>query len=128
MRATGGAEQSALARDAFSLLHFPMICGVIAYAVAVEEALAHPDEPLSLVVRLALAVGLLLFIGGMAVAIWRATGRLLWPRLVLVVATAGGIVAVHARPLVSLAIALIGTVTVAVLEQRADSPVVDVPE
>lgn len=122
MRAAGSAEQAALARDAFSLLHFPMICGVIAYAVAVEEAVAHPAEPLSLTVRIALAVVLLLFIGGMAMATWRATGRLLWPRVGLTVLAAGVIVAVVAPPLVSLSIALVATVLVAVLERRANFP------
>ena len=31
-----------LARDAFSLGHFPLICGIIAFAVAVEEIVHHP--------------------------------------------------------------------------------------
>ena len=124
MRAAKGAEQAALARDAFSILHFPMVCGVIAYAVAVEEAVAHPDTPLSLAARLALAVGLLLFVGGMAAATWRATGHLLWPRIGLALAAAGTIVVITAPPLVSLAIALVGTVLVAVLERRAIPPTI----
>lgn len=117
MRAAGGAEQSALARDAFSLLHFPMVCGVIAYAVAVEEAVAHPGEPLSLAARLALAAGLFLFIGGMAAATWRASGRFLWPRVGLTLVAGGAIVAGVAPPTASLAIALVGTVLVAVVER-----------
>ncbi len=58
------AAQSSMARDVFSLLHFPMMCGVIVYAVAIEEAITHPSEPMSLSLRLALAAGLLLFVGG----------------------------------------------------------------
>lgn len=44
----GGATQSTMARDAFSLMHFPMVCGIIAYAAAVEHALSHPAAPLAL--------------------------------------------------------------------------------
>ena len=53
-----GAEQAMMARDVFSLIHFPMMCGVIAYAASVEVAVAHPDQPLPLAARVALAVGL----------------------------------------------------------------------
>lgn len=59
---------SLLARDCFSLTHFPVLCGIVAYAAAVEEILAHPADPLPLDVRITLASGLTLFVGGMAVA------------------------------------------------------------
>ncbi|CAN5769666.1 hypothetical protein BH24DEI2_BH24DEI2_24380 [soil metagenome] len=86
-----GAARSTLARDAFSLLHFPMLCGVIVYAFATEEIVAHPEEVLGRSVRLALALGLALFVGGLGVALWRATGRVLWPRLLIVVGTAAAL-------------------------------------
>jgi low temperature requirement protein LtrA len=66
LESSRGAEQSTMARDVYSLVHFPMMCGIIAYAVAVEEAIAHPVDPLPLYSRVALAVGLALFVGGMA--------------------------------------------------------------
>jgi len=119
LESSRGVAQSMLARDAFSLVHFPMLCGVIAYAVAVEEAIAHPAEPLPLEGRVMLAVGLALFVGGMAAAMWRATRRLLLPRLVLTVGTAIMIVVVAGvAPLFTLAIALAGIVVIAALEQR----------
>lgn len=121
-----GAEQSTMARDVYSLIHFAMLCGVIAYAVAIGEAVAHSGEPLPLMGRIALAVGLALFVGGMAMAMWRATHRLLLPRLILTVATAIAVVAVAGvAPLITLAIAFAGIVAIAALEQRAgDSPAV----
>ena len=121
-----GAVQSMMARDVFSLLHFPMLCGVVAYAVAIEEAVVHPGEPLPFGGRVALAAGLTLFVGGMAVAMWRARLRLPLPRLILVGVTAIAIVAVSgvAAPL-TLAIALVGIVVIAVWEQRMSSPVSD---
>ncbi len=121
-----GAEQTKMARDVFSLIHFPMICGVIAYAVSIEEAVAHPDEPLSLVGRGALAVGLALFVGGMALATWRAIRRLLLPRVILTAVTALTVVAVTGVPaLFTLAIALVGIIAIAVLEHRTNSPLGD---
>jgi hypothetical protein len=90
----------------------------------VEAAVAHPSQPLSFEGRVALAVGLALFVGGMAVAIWRATDRLLLPRLILTVGTAVLVVLVTGvAPLFNLVIALIGVVLIAALEQRAASPI-----
>ncbi|MFQ5568293.1 MAG: low temperature requirement protein A [Rhodothermales bacterium] len=117
-----GTGQTKMGRDVFSLIHFPMICGVIAYAVSIEEAVAHPDEPLSLVGRGALALGLVLFVGGAAGALWRAARRLLLPRVILTAGTAVIVVAVTgvSAPL-TLAITLVGILTIAVFEHRAKS-------
>jgi low temperature requirement protein LtrA len=121
LESSRGTEQSTMARDVFSLLHFPMLCGVIAYAFAVEEIVAHPGESLPLDGRIALAVGLVLFVGGMAAAIRRATHHLLLPRIILTVGTAVAIVVVsEISGLFTLAIAFAGIVVIAVVEQRAD--------
>ena len=125
LESSRGAQQARLARDAYSLMHFVMLLGVIAYAYAVESALAHPGQALSLDGRIALAAGLLLFVGGMAVAIWRATGKVLVARIVVITGTAVMILAV---PGVSgsrtLAIALAGVLLIAVLEQQSQRLVV----
>lgn len=103
---SAGAVQSTMGRDVFSLIHFPMLCGVIAYAVAIEEAVAHPGDPLHTEVQLALAVGMALFVGGMALAMWRATRRLLLPRVIVMLVTA-------------VAVVLADIVVIVVIEQRA---------
>jgi len=114
-------EQSRMAKDVFSLLHFPMLCGVIAYAFVVEEIVAHPGESLPFAGRVALAAGLLLFVGGMAIAIRRATGHLLLPRLIVIVATAVAVAAVSGvTGHLTLTIAFAGLLTVAIIEQRLD--------
>ncbi len=121
-----GALRSTMARDAYSLLHFPMLCGMIAYAVAIEEAVAHPGEPLHVEVRLLLAVGLALFVGGLALAIWRATRRLLLPRVILAIGTAAAIVAIsEVAPWLSLAITFVGLTAVLILEERTISPIAE---
>ncbi|MDA0206143.1 MAG: low temperature requirement protein A [Acidobacteria bacterium] len=121
-----GLKQSLMARDAFSLMHFPMLGGVIAYAVAIEQVATHAGEPLALNARVALALGLLLFVGGMAAAMWRATCGRLWPRVLIVSATAALVVALGGVPaMVSLGVALTGVVAIAAVEQRATTALVE---
>ena len=111
-------HQTTMARDVGSLAHFPMLCGVIAYAVALEEAVAHPDEPLGLAGRIALSAAVVLFVGGMAVALRRATGRLPAARASLCVLTGVVVVGVSGvAPALSLAIAFSGVLAVAVSER-----------
>jgi low temperature requirement protein LtrA len=118
----GGSARSTMARDGFSLLHFPMLCGIIAYAVAIEVAAAHPGDPLGLNTRLALAFGLLLFIGGAAAAMLRCARRLLLLRIALAAVAAAAIVAVSGfPPQASLGIALAAVVIIAVREHREGS-------
>ena len=62
-----------------------------------------------------------LFVGGMAVAIWRATRRVLRPRVVLILGTAVVVVLVSGvSGQLSLVIALAGILIIVVVEQRAD--------
>ena len=88
------STRARLARDAYSFLHFVMIAGVIAFAIAIEEAVLHPDHGLPLPGRISLALGIVLFVGGMAAAGYRATGRVWGVRLVVVAITAAVIIAV----------------------------------
>ena len=118
-----GAARGQMARDGYSLMHFPMLLGIIAFAFAIEEVVAHPDEPLSFVIRLSLALGLTLFTGGMVAAMWRAIGAILWTRVTVILITAVmTLLVANVIPLVTLAIAFVGMVTLAILEQRADTP------
>ena len=110
--------QAMLARDAYSLGHFPMLCGVIAYAIAIEESVAHPSDPLTTEARLALAMGLFFFVGGLAFALWRAHCRMKYGRLIVTVVTAAAVyLVVDVAAVVSLGIAFAGVVVVAVLEE-----------
>ena len=119
LEAATSTTRATLARDSFTLLHFPMILGVIAFAVAVEEVVLHPTEPLLFEGRLALALGVVLFTGGMALSMWRATGQLPLVRVLVALATgisATGVAGVP--PALSLAIAFVGVATIAVTEHR----------
>jgi len=83
-----GAGRALLARDAFTLGHFPLIAGVIGIAVGLEAAL-HPGDYTAPQVAAALGVGLTLFLGSTAWAMQRASGCILRVRLVLLVITLG---------------------------------------
>jgi low temperature requirement protein LtrA len=115
-----GRAQSSLARDVYSLFHFPVLCGVIAYATVLEAAIHHPHDPLSLASRIALAAGLLLFIATMTLAMFRARIRGYVPRVAIAVVTAAILIALGGvPPAISLVVALAGVVVVAVVESRS---------
>jgi low temperature requirement protein LtrA len=115
-----GADQSKLARDGFSLLHFPMILGVVGVAVALEAIVRHPADPLDLANRLTLALGVALFTGIMGLTLWRATGQLPVVRLLLAAGTAIGVLAGGGiPPVLTLAIAFGGVAVLAALEHRS---------
>ena len=118
LAAREGSARSSLARDMFSVLHFPMLCGVIAMAAATEEALAHPDRPLATGARIALGGGATLFVCGTAAALWRATGRAPMWRAVLVPAGALTIIAAGAVPAIAMGTLLAVLVAVAAIEYR----------
>ena len=118
LAARAGSARASLARDVFSVLHFPMLCGVIAMAAATEEALAHPDRALALDLRVALGVGAVLFVGGTGVALRLATGFALTWRMLLAPAAAAAVVAVGGAPWLSMTLLVVMLVAVMVAEAR----------
>ncbi len=70
-----------LARDAFSLAHFPLIGGIVGFAVAIEEIVAHPAEPAPAAVVAALGIGVSLFVACSALSLRLLGGPILRPRL-----------------------------------------------
>ena len=59
----------------YSFAHFPLIFGVIGFAIGIEEAIAHPKDPYSLPGALALGLGVALILGGTALALTHARVR-----------------------------------------------------
>jgi len=76
------SRQPRLARDAYSLGHFPLVCGIIALAVGFE-AVFHPDDYSVVQAGVALGSGLGLFLVSTAAALWRAEGCILWNRILV---------------------------------------------
>jgi low temperature requirement protein LtrA len=113
-----GSARSCLARDVFSVLHFPMLCGVIAIAAATEAALAHPDQALAADLRLALGGGAVLFVCGTAAGMWRATGRALPWRWATAPIVTAALFAFGAVPWVAMMLLVLMLTTIAVVEHR----------
>jgi low temperature requirement protein LtrA len=117
-----GATQSRLARDAYSLLHFPLIAGVIGMAVGIEEMVAHPAAHMHIEAGIAFTAGLVLFVGSAAAAWGRAAHRLLTARLLLLVVGAGALMlAATASPAWLLAISVVVLAGIVLAEQRVRS-------
>jgi low temperature requirement protein LtrA len=105
-----------LARDAFSLAHFPLIGGIVGFAVAIEEIGAHPQDPAPTAVLASLGIGVALFVGASAVALRLCGGRLLTPRLAILAVMLAALVLTAPLqpvwPLVVVAAALLAIVAV----------------
>jgi low temperature requirement protein LtrA len=110
----GPRDIGSAARDAYSLGHFPLLFGIIGFAVAIEEFGAHPGEPAHAEVIAALGAGVALFVGCSVFAYWRLARRVLVGRLVAVAGMAVGLVATASLtpvwPLAVVAAALLAVV------------------
>ncbi|HLE99338.1 MAG TPA: low temperature requirement protein A, partial [Gaiellaceae bacterium] len=107
LRRAGPEARGPLARDVFTYFHFPIVLGVVFYAVAAEKTLAHPTDPLSRAGRWALGLGIALFLLGFVLARYRVIRRIAWERIV------AGLVAIAAAVALEGAAALV-TLTVVV--------------
>lgn len=57
-----GREQNEMARDSYSLMHFPMVAGVVLIALGMKSTIAHVDEPLHQETAFALVGGLAIYL------------------------------------------------------------------
>ena len=118
MHAADVEDISTLARDVYSLLHFPVLCGLVAMAAAAEEAVAHPSDTLPWFSAGELAAGLVLYVAGLSVVHRRAASGWLVHRMVISVV--GGMVVLGTRGVgatVSLGVAAMTLLVLAVYEE-----------
>lgn len=88
------AESGRYARDAYTWAHAPIVAGIILTAAALEEITLHPRDLVPFEFRAMMAGGLVMFLTGVYLAVWRAfrvhaLERLLGAGVVVVVALAG---------------------------------------
>ena len=104
-----GVARIALARDAYSYLHLPMVAGIVLSAFAMREAIAHTGRDLATVPALALAGGSALYVSSYVAMRWRVTHALRSGRLVATIAFAALIPVARIVPAVA-ALALVAAV------------------
>jgi low temperature requirement protein LtrA len=89
----GDSERGRFVRDVYTWAHAPVVAGIILAAAALEEIALHPSDPVALSFRLMLLGGLVLMLGGIAAAIWRAFHAPTTERIVATVAVAATVAA-----------------------------------
>ncbi len=62
--AAEGSERNRLARDSFSILHLPMVAGIVLAAVGMKKVLGHVEDPLKLVPTFTLLGGTAIYLLG----------------------------------------------------------------
>jgi low temperature requirement protein LtrA len=101
-----GRDQLLIARDAYALLHLPMIVGIVFFALGVKKVLEHTGDPLKDMPAVALCGGLALYLLAHVGFRLRNVGSVAWHRLLV----AGLMLAA-----IPLALELPGVATLAVL-------------
>jgi low temperature requirement protein LtrA len=81
LRRASPPARGPLARDIFTFFHYPIVLGIIFYAVAAKKTLEHPLDPLSEAGRWALGLGAALFLLGFALMRFRVIRRIAWERV-----------------------------------------------
>jgi len=81
LRRASPAARAPLARDVFTFFHYPIVLGIIFYAVAAKKTLEHPLDPLSEAGRWALGLGVAVFLCGFALMRFRVVRRIAWERV-----------------------------------------------
>jgi low temperature requirement protein LtrA len=76
-----GRDQLLIARDAYALLHLPMIIGVVFFALGVKKVLEHTGDPLKAMPATALCGGLALYLLAHVAFRLRNVGSVAWHRL-----------------------------------------------
>ena len=88
------------------------------YAFAIEEAMLHPDDIMSVEARVALSIGVFIFSVGIVVALWRATARISYLRLVFTFIISSLVYIITGMETIwTLSIALTGLIFMCIVEE-----------
>jgi low temperature requirement protein LtrA len=83
-----GVQRTALARDVYTYLHLPMVAGIVLFAFAMKETLAHVGDELDTIPALALCGGPALYLFAYVALRFRVARTLGGGRLVAAVTCA----------------------------------------
>ncbi len=76
LRDAQGGDRGTVARNVFTFGHFPIVFGLVLYAVAAKHVVSHPDEPMGPGDLAFLAGSVAFFVGGLLNLQWQAIRRL----------------------------------------------------
>ena len=105
------SRRGPLARDVFTIFHYPIVLGIVYFAVAAKKMVAHPEDPLSRPGRAALAFGVAFFLAGFLLARYRIVHTIGRERAAAAVLALVAVVVLRPLP----AVALFGIVTAIVV-------------
>jgi low temperature requirement protein LtrA len=74
-KAAAGREQNEVARDSYSYLHFPMVAGIVLFALGLKKTLEHVGDPLETVPAVAMLGGTALYLLAHVAFRWRNVQR-----------------------------------------------------
>ncbi|MGI9647082.1 MAG: low temperature requirement protein A [Acidimicrobiia bacterium] len=113
-RSLSGIPQGRFARDTYTMLHLPLIGGIVLFSVALEEITAHPSESLPSYGRWVMAAGIAMVLFAFVVAAYRIARRVPMERIAAA-ALIVGIAAVGGDMAAQTVIVLVSTVLVGAL-------------
>jgi low temperature requirement protein LtrA len=88
LRGAVGPQRGRVARDLLTFLHFPVILGMLLFAVAAKHGVGHPTDVLEPFDRVALGASVVALMAGFAAMQLRVAGRISPERVVAMVAGA----------------------------------------
>ena len=112
------SRRGPLARDVFTIFHYPIVLGVVFFAVAAKKVLVHPEDPLSRPGRAALGLGVALVLAGFLLARYRIVRTIGRERAAAAGLTLITVVLLRSIPGVALLATVTAIVVVAVIAER----------
>ena len=117
--AAPGRERNEIARDSFSLLHLPMVAGIVLLALGLKKTLEHIEDPLKIEIAVAMLGGLALYLLAHVAFRWRNVHRFSSQRFVAAVVLAALVpLAIEIAAVATLAVALLVLVVLIVYENQ----------
>jgi low temperature requirement protein LtrA len=78
-----GRVRNELARDSYSFIHFPIVAGIILFALGLKKTLGHVDDSLDIVAAFALLGGVAIYLLGLVAFRYRHVHTVNWRRLAM---------------------------------------------
>jgi low temperature requirement protein LtrA len=115
-----GRERNEMARDSYSILHLPMVAGIVLVALGMKTTLGHVDEPLKVVPAAALLGGAAMYLLSHVAFRYRHIHTLNTRRLALAVALVAFVaVAVEIAALITISVLAVALAILIVVETRS---------